>query len=254
MATNFVLMCRRLGEYIFKSIVMDYANLLSEVSAQSTCNEIAEMAGLIWTESVSLRESRIEPDDLNRIDPFLDSLGRWDPIHREIVVDTGRCKKVPHSLEAVISTVVTHFCAKAVVHHGIHPVTNQQYLNWDDPGKEFEREGYPLKPTHPFYDELVREQELSTQIFTYLYLVRSGEPAVTQVFKHLSQGCCGLYSLHYDDSPDNIRVDKMLARDWERGAESDPEGTAADARYILGVLMRGLSLDKDGLYHLESDS
>lgn len=121
--------------------------------------DIADLAGLKWTQTLSLRSRTIPPPALDRLDPFFDSLGGWDAAQREVFVDVERCerKRSMCSAKALIEIVTVHFCAKAVVQLGVHPQTGRGYIGWNDPEKVFAAEGHPLKPNHHVYDLLVRE-------------------------------------------------------------------------------------------------
>ena len=213
-------------------------------------SEIAKLAGLEFAHKVLLCDSTIGSSALDRIDPFFDSLGEWDAVNFVIKIDRGRCRRkcpagcVPNAL---INTVIAHFCAKAVVHVGIHPKTEHQYIGWNAPGKQFSAENYTLRPTHQFYDALVREQELFTQIFTYLYLMARQNPDELNSFNFISQGHCELYDLNYSEPPNSRLVPNSLAKDWRR------DGRADQAKLILGILTRGFPPSKDGMGIVDCD-
>jgi len=235
---------------------MNGAHISLERSFVGLGAEIAALAGMDWAETPSLDAGTIGPPELDRLDPFFDSLGAWNAATRTIVVDVGRCerKRAKHSANALTEIVVAHFCAKAVVHLGIHPQTAKQYVGWNASGKEFSAEGYPLKPCHRFYDPLVREQELFTQIFTHLYLLAQNIPDELAAFRYLSQGHCGLYALNYVGSPDAHLIHSLLVRDWQSEAEASPVSTAAKARRLLGQFTRGVMVDKMDIEDEEIDS
>jgi hypothetical protein len=232
---------------------MEQDRVPTRTSALRICTEIAALAGLTWTEEVVLLPAIIAPPELDRLDPFFDSLGCWDEKTRTIRVDLGRCslKSGPSPSNALVEAVAAHFCAEAVVQLGVHPRTGNSYVRWNDPSKVFAKEGYPLRPVHRFYDALVREQQLFTQIFTSLYLAGWHDAAVTTIFDRLSHGHCGLYALNYSDSLDARLVDPLLARPWASEIKADPSGTAQAARQALGWLTREVPVGKEDMWNFD---
>jgi hypothetical protein len=206
-----------------------------------------------WECDISVREAEIGPEELDRLDPFFDSLGRWDGARGEIVIDRGRCerKRLVATTEAVVKAVTIHFCAKAVVQLGVHPGSGMAYIDWDAPAKTFAAEEYPLRPSHAFYAPLVREQELWTQIFAYLYLVNHGATATAEAFLRLSQGHCALYALNYIGLPERRHLPSILVRNWKRDAEENPVNTAACARQIFRWETRGVSVSKEDVFECD---
>ena len=233
---------------------MDDARLSLKRSFVGIGAEIAVLAGVEWTETLTLRAGTIHPPELDQPDPFFDSLGSWDAERREVVVDVERCerKKPVRSTEALIEIVAVHFCAKAVVQLGIHQRTRKLYVGWDAAEKRFAVEPHPLTPHSRFYDTLVREQELFTQIFTYLHLLDRNEVDELGAFHRLSEGHFGLYALDYSGSPCAGLIDSLLVRDWRREADANRSETAAAARQVFGWLTREVPVDRTDLtYHDE---
>ena len=113
--------------------------------------------------------------------------------------------------------------------------------------KQFAAESYPLKPNHRFYDPLVRQQELFTQIFTCLHLLARNDADALNAFRWLSQGHCGLYMLNYVGSVDARWIDGRMVCDWQYEANADRKQTAAEARHLLGWLTREKSVDKSDM-------
>lgn len=210
---------------------------------------MAALGGVAWMETLSLRAGVVDPRELDRLDPFFDSLGVWNAVRREVVVDVARCKRtnLGCSSIALIEVVAAHFCAKAVVQLGVHPLTKKQYVGWNAPEKRFTTERYALQPPHHYYDSLVREQQLFTQIFTYLHLLARNDADELNAFHRLSQGHCGLYALNYCGSPDAPLIDQLLVHDWQDEAKADRNGTVARARKVLGWLTRDVPLDKEDI-------
>ena len=185
-------------------------------------------------------------------DPFFGALGCWDPTNSTIHVYGDRCEEAAEVLREPPSILryltVVHFCAKAVVHVGVHPITGKQYVDWDAPRNTFAQEHYPFKPTHRFYDSLVREQEWFTQIFTYLYLKDSNNAGELAAFTHLSQGHFGLYALKFTEA---WRLHNLLKRDWLAETDADPLATAAAASRILGWRTRDVPPEKSDIQYLD---
>jgi hypothetical protein len=225
---------------------MNRAHLSLKQAFAGIPEAIAKLAGLEWTETLTLRAEATAPAELDRLDPFFDSIGSWDAGRREVIIDVGRCeRKWPtHSANVLIEVAVTHFCARTVVQLGTHPRTGKQYIGWDAEAKRFAAERYPLRPNHRFYDELVREQQLFTQLFTYLHLLERNDDDEIAAFHRLSRGHCGLYELDYCGSSDAILIDHLLVHDWRLEAQADRAGTALKASRILGWHTRQVPLEK----------
>ena len=162
-------------------------------------------------------------------------------------MDAKRCSRLkpPHTSGAVLTTVLIHFCAKAVVHSGIHPETRSTYNDWDNPEKTFGTERHPHKFKYDFLVDLVRQQEFFTQIFTWLYLAPGGDPGITNAFERLSQGWAGLYSLNYDIPLHQSFIEhEWLRRNWREEIASNFEAAKAKAARLLAIYTRGSPLEK----------
>ena len=219
---------------------------------RDACEDIAALAGLKPFETLRFRYAPVGPAELDSLDPFFDALGAWDPVHRTLTVDDGRCTRAASHLqcsaEDLIRVTGVHFCAKAVVHLGEHPRTGNRYLGWNDPAKSFASETYPLKPNHRFYDPLVREQELFVQIFSAICLLEVCDTIGFKVLLHLSSGHCGLYSLSYSDPMESVYVSSDLRWDWGKEIVSEINAAKRDAKRIFGELTRGVPLDREKMF------
>ena len=137
---------------------------------------------------------------------------------------------------AVVRTVITHFCAHAVTLLGVHPVTGKKYINAGDPTKMFKNS----PSCHGVH--LIREEELFAQIVTYLWTFWNADPAELRLFRLLSQGHAGLYSL----GPDGL-LPRVLRRDWKALIEADQAKAAEKAARALGLLTRGVPAEREDL-------
>jgi hypothetical protein len=169
-------------------------------------NRILDITGLEKpkkSKTPLVREGSVLPEiKPGQIDPYFDALGAWDS-KNIISIDIKRCEWAAEwwklSVNSIIDAVTVHFCAEAVVQLGVHPDDprdDKQYDGWNDPAKRFVCEGYPLKPTGPFLNEIIREQKQFAQFFSNLYyLSYPTEPEVLKAFKLLSKGHCNLYDI-----------------------------------------------------------
>ena len=225
------------------------------------CSEIAKLAGVTWDEKVSLGPGRIGPAKLDELDPFFDALGSWEPQTRAITIDRDRCTRARKHFhlkgdEDILNAVAVHFCAKAVVHLGVHPETGKQYVDWDDPQRTFANEGYPMKPNHRFYDPLVRIQELFINIFGYGYFYAWKDEGALAAFKKLSAGHCGLYGISYEAPqrdgdfvrPNSIRLD------WLSEIDTGLDPAMKMARHRFGFVTRDVLITKRTLLYEENAS
>lgn len=93
-----------------------------------------------------------------------------------------------------------------------------------------------------------------TQIFTYLHLLAANDADELAAFHRLSQGHCGLYGLNYCGSPDARLVHSLLVRDWAAEIKADPNGSAQEARQVLGWLTREKPVEKEDILDSNIDS
>ena len=154
----------------------------------------------------------------------------------------NRCHHAAARLHASISSVehvvLVHHCAHAVTQLGVLSETGKTYIRYGDPAKAFKHENYPLKPTHDFYNDLIREEERFAQIFACLLLFGNNDLEELRVFNSLSQGHCGLYEI----KASNL-VRGELCRDWHQEVDSDRERAIQRAARTLAIMTRGSQID-----------
>ena len=211
--------------------------------AKHLCSDLSELAGLQWSETIDYQFIDAEPSEVDKLDPFFESLGRWNESTRTVQVFRNRCHHVAArfhaSLSSVEQVVLVHHCAHAVTQLGVLPETGKTYIRFGDPAKAFKHENYPLKPTHEFYNDLIREEERFAQIFAYLLLVGKNDSEELRVFNSLSQGHCGLYEI----AACNL-VRGELRHDWRQEVINDQRLAIQCAARTLATKTRGSQNNK----------
>lgn len=215
----------------------------------AVCDEIAENAGVRWNEpKLAVLFEDAPPDPVEQIDPFFESLGRWDREAGTITVYRNRCRKCAEqylsSVFAVAQVVAIHHIAHAVTQLGEHLVNGNTYIDAGNPANTVRNERNHTSTWSPFYDDLIREEELFAQIFTYRYLLASHDPGEPQlrVFDLISAGKDDIFTL----APQSL-VPQLARRDWKAEIDADPERAMRTAAVIFGHLTRAVPVDKSEL-------
>lgn len=206
------------------------------------CQDFAELANLKWAETITAQFVTGSKLPLANIDPFFESIGTWDTVDKTISVYRDSwlegSRRLGTGFRAVQNVVVIHFCAHAVTQLGVHPRTKKQYLGVGKLAKMFVTENYPLKPSHGFYDQIIREEEFFAQIFSYLLLWLRQDRTELEVFDRLSVGHCALYDLHQSSLPSD------LTENWRDKIRSDPLDVALRARKLFARRTRGVPVTR----------
>lgn len=212
-----------------------------------TCAALAELADLLWIETISLQLNTVTPADNPQPNPFFDFFGAWDEARMQVVVDIERCSKEwsPRTRDAMIKVVAIHYCARAVVHLGMHPVTCKRYVGWDNPQKRFASVAMRGVPIAVLRAALERERTAFTQILTYLHLRSLHSRVMMEQFERLSRGRYGFSDLDYTTLPIKLMVEPHLRRDWKEEAKADWKRAAATVAMVLGWLTREAPLPKN---------
>ncbi len=157
-----------------------------------TADHIAKLAGLEWNELIRVQFCTGPGLPKQNVDPFFDALAALNIKRRTITLYERRCHeaalRLGSSFDLVCAAVVTHMTAHIVVVAGKHPQTGKRYIQPYNPIERFVNEQVQVKPTHPGYNKLSRQQELFAQIFSYLWTFWNAEPEEIALFHRISQG------------------------------------------------------------------
>jgi hypothetical protein len=199
------------------------------------CVALAEVAELQLNESVCCELVNEEMPLLDGVEPFFESLGAWNADTRTIRIFKKRCVlaagRFLKSVQSVYEVVLRHFCAHAVAHLGVYPNSSKNLASIFNPQHAFKHEAHTPKPAHHHYDNLIRDEELFAQIFSYVLILQDYHPEERRFFQQISRGHEDLYSL----SPER-HVNHLLRQDWRAQIEGDPKQAAEKAAFIFKLI------------------